>query len=349
MTSLEKTVEITKKVLIGFFIGLGSIIFIFILLTIISSIKNMFFPTPQPPPNVSFGKLPIISYETTGLKNTFTFTLETNTGNLPILPNRERVYKINNPAPNFLNLSNATNIASQNNFTSPPLAISDIVYKWDSSTPSSSLIMNVVDNNFNYSYNFLSDQSVLQAINLPDTSTAVQVATNFFSQYITKLPSNINTVNAPTSLLMFNNANIIASPSFSQTQIIRVDFYQNNINNLPIYYPNYPSSLMYAYVGGGETSPQILKASYFYKNITSENSTYPIKTAVQAFDELKKGGGYISSSYNGVSKNINVRNVSLGYILYSDAQNYLMPVIVFKGDNNFYAFISAVTNQWVNN
>ena len=349
MTSLEKTVEITRRVLIGFFIGLGSIVFIFILLTIISSIRNIFFPTPQPPPTVSFGKLPAISYETTGLKNTFNYTLETNTGNLPNLPDRENVYKINNPTPNFLNLSDATNIASQNNFTSSPIAISDIVYKWTTSTPSSSLTMNIVDNNFNYSYNFLSDQNVIQAVNLPNTTAAIQTATNFFSQYITKLPSDIDTTNAPTTLLMINNSNIIPAPSFSQTQIIRVDFYQNNVNNLPIYYPNFPNSLLYAYVGGGANNPQVLKASYFYKNISTTNSTYPIKTAAQAFDELKKGGGYISSSYNGNSKNINIRSVNLGYILYSDAQNYLMPVIVFKGDNNFYAFISAVTDQWISN
>ncbi len=346
MTSLERTVEITKKVLIGFLIGLGCIIFIVILVNIISSIRKAFFPPTPAGPSVAFGKLDQIPFDDNGEKGNFTYSLQTVSGTLPTLSDREEVFKINNAAPSLLNLSNAKSIVAAGNFTSDPTAISDTNYEWTNSTPSSTLVMNIINNNFTYSYDYNSDPNVLQGINLTDTIGAINTATTFFNTYISTLPSDINVDNPNTSFFSINNGNFTSVPSLSQAQAIRVDFFPNNVNKLSIYYPTFPNSLMYAYVGGGADNSQVIKASYFHVNISNQNSTYPIISSQDAFNDLKNGNAYILPSYTG-SKNVNIRNVSVVYFIANDNQNYLMPVIVFQGDNNFYAVVSAVKGEWI--
>lgn len=346
MTSLEKTVEITKKIIIGFTIGVLSIIFITISISIFGNLKNTYFPTPPPPPTVAFGKLPQIDFGNSGLNKNLNFSLQTVSGSLPVFPDREKIYKINSPLPNFLNLSNSQTIATQNNFNSNPVALSSTDYKWTNATPPATLIMNIVNNNLTYFYDFSSDQNVIQGINLGDSNTAIQTAINFFTNY-EALPKEMGS-NYSLSFFSLNNNSFTQVASLSQAQVIRVDFYQAKVNNLLIYYPKFPKSLIYAYVGGGANTSQVIKAHYSFKHISNISATYPLKTADQALAELKNNQGYISPGYAG-SNNVVIRSISLGYFLNDKTDAYLMPIIVFKGDHNFFGFVSAVTNQWVNN
>ncbi|MCL5432856.1 MAG: hypothetical protein M1524_01950, partial [Patescibacteria group bacterium] len=75
-------------------------------------------------------------------------------------------------------------------------------------------------------------------------------------------------------------------------------------------------------------------------------ATYPIKTADESFSDLQRGDAYIVS-YDGTDPNIKIKNVYLGYYLGDTEQDYLMPIVVFEGNDNFVAFISAIKNEWL--
>ena len=119
------------------------------------------------------------------------------------------------------------------------------------------------------------------------------------------------------------------------------------MNKLPILYPNPPFSLINVSVASGGLEGQIIEANYSYNNISEKSATYPIKTTEQAFSELKEGKGYIASYY-GSDKNVSIKNVYLAYYMEEKPMKYLIPIIVFEGNNGFYGYVQAVTDELVN-
>ena len=46
--------------------------------------------------------------------------------------------------------------------------------------------------------------------------------------------------------------------------------------------------------------------------------------------------------------NVEINNVFPAYYVSTKTQVYLMPIFVFQGSNNFYAYVPAVTDEWIN-
>lgn len=347
MASLHEVTNLTKKAL-GF-IGLGiiGIIVLVIIIQIGQNIKNSLFPTPPTPPNVKFGKLSAFSFPQGNIDGSnFTYTINTLSGSLPILPDRATVYKMIQPQPSFQSFQNASTLLNKIGFINKPTSFSDTTYQWTKDTPFfTKIIYNILTNNFMYTSNYATSPAILAAQQITDQQSAVTASTLFFSSFL-PLPSDIDPTKAQTSIFAINNGTLIPAQSLSGTQIIRTDFFQNDINSLHIYYPNYPKSLMYTLVGSGDQQLQVVEAKYIYQGVdTSQSATYPIKTAAQAFDELKNNKAYIAN-YDGKGNTITIRDVTLGYYIGEQQQNYLIPIIVFLGDNNFYAYVSAIDDQW---
>jgi len=159
------------------------------------------------------------------------------------------------------------------------------------------------------------------------------------------MPSDIDQTKTQANLLSLKNGSLVPATSVSNTQLIGVVFYQKDVDGLPIYYENPNSSNINILVGSNH---KILEANYIHQTVTGDFSTYPLKTVQQAFADLKQGKGYIASYY-GPSTNIVINNVFLAYYIGSQTQKYLMPIVVFVGNNDFYAYVPAVTDGWINN
>ncbi len=352
MTTLHRVAEASKKIIIGFAIGIGSIIFIAVLFRVFSNIKEALFPTPPPPPTVRFGKLPAVPFPQSATDKALTYSLNTLTGSLPDLPAQIYVYKIFQPTPSLLGFDNVKTLAAKNNFTSDPVAVSDTTYTWENADPiGSTLTYNIITGDFDIKSDYLTNQDVLSAANLPQPQDAISFAKEFLSNF-SAYPSDIDDSKTTTRLFTITNGGITSSSSFSNAQLIEVDYFQNDVDKIPIYYPHYPSSLMHvvlASANGQDTTPQVVEASFYHKIVQTENgSTYPLISSKDAFDLLKTNKAYIAN-YEGTNTNINISSVSLGYFLGTKPQSFLYPVIIFQGDNNFYAFVSAVKDEWVKN
>jgi hypothetical protein len=72
-------------------------------------------------------------------------------------------------------------------------------------------------------------------------------------------------------------------------------------------------------------------------------STYPIKTAAVAWEELKAGSGFIAQSPG--EGNVVVRRVYLANYDPNKFEEYVQPIIVFEGDG-FLAYVPAVTSEY---
>ena len=347
MLTLHKTTETIKKILKWTGISIGSILLIILLIRGGNALFNILFPDKPPAPTVAFGKLPPLLFPEDMVKKEFTYTLDTISGTLPTFPtDRIVVHPIIHAEPNLLNLENARTSVDEVDFNVGENAITDTVYQWTHEKKADKkIIFNIVSNDFNLNSNYFSYPEVLTAVDLPTEEEAKESAKEYLVQ-MGLFPEDIDEEKTTTQLLTIQNATIFPATSLSTSQLIRVDFFQKSLNELPIYYPRPPFSTMHLFIGGGERKGQIVQGQFYHQKVGEESATYPLKTAAQAFEELQQGKGYIAAYY-GTSDEITITDVYLAYYIGEEKQEYLMPIVVFEGKDGFYGYVSAVTNDWV--
>ena len=310
-------------------------------------VKNIISPTPPAPPTVAFGKLPTPSFPQGQGSSTYSYAINTLTGSLPVLPDRISVYKMQQVLPNLLGLDKANGIAQKAGFTQSPTALSETTYKWNKtdSLPTT-LTMNIQTFDFFLTSTYLTDPTVTKAANLPDETVAQTVSKAFFDM-VMPLPQSIDPNKTKVSLFAITPSGVTPATSLSTAQLIRIDYFPQAIDTIPLYSADPTKSLVYAIIASGQSQyPQVVEAQYTHKDVATEKATYPILTSTQAFDKLKQGKGFIAANPTG-SQNVTITNVSLGYYLDATPQQYLWPIIVFQGDKGFYAYVSAITDEWV--
>jgi len=348
MLSLAKSVALTKKGLK--WIGLGFVGLIALTLTLrgLVAIGKAVFKAAPPPPTVKFGQLPSVEFLKNQRTTQFTYSINTASGTLPSFSDQARVYVVNEPPPSLLSFNTINSIVKSTEFASvKPVTQSETSFAWQLPTlPFKRLTYDTLTYNFNLDSQFYADPVVLSATSLPSVTDAIAQVHDFFDS-MNAFPADIDPNKTTSILLNIQAGNFYPASSLSTAQIIRIDFYQQDQNGLPIFYPNPPYSGISAIVASGKDStPQIVEAHRNWQQITSTYSTYPLKTTAQAYEELKQGKAYIAA-YNGIGKSIQINNVTLGYYVGPNQQKYLMPIIVFQGQDGFYAYVSAVTNTWI--
>jgi hypothetical protein len=258
-------------------------------------------------------------------------------------------------------------------------------YEWDEPSGTGiqrKIVYDTVTFNFSMTSNYLASLDVLNGSNISDQNGAYTTTQGFLSG-INSFPSDIdpNLTTAPDPANDYTTApqlysidsstgKLVKTTNLQDTRVIRVDLYQHDIEysltagmdgeltrfqnfdeKLPIMYPNPPYSTMDFYVASGANQAQVMQATYTHQAVDlSSNSTpdklatYPIKTAQEAFDDLKSGKGYIAA-YTGTDNQILINKVYLAYFVGDKTQPYLMPVVVFEGQNGFFAYVSAVADN----
>ncbi len=295
----------------------------------------------------------------------------------PMIINQPDVLNLKNAEQNITNLQFVD--STGNNLPAIPIGGSN--YEWRETSPGPTgfqraIVFNIVSQNFTMNSNYLTQLSVLQARyvqNMHDQTEAIQPVQNFLSTINSPVsdidftltqnpPSTENYTTAP-QLYSVSNGQLTPTTSIASAQVIRVDLYQKEIDytitagrdqdlthsqnfdmTLPIVYPHPPYSTMNFLVASGQNEADIAVANFNHQKINlapDTQGTYPIKSAQQAFDDLKKGRGYIAS-YNGNGNQILITNVFLAYYMGTSLQNYLTPVVVFEGQSGFFAYVPAI-------
>ncbi len=345
MFTLHDTIALTKKVLLYAAIGAVGIFILIMLFRFGVFLKNTLFPDPPPPFGVSFGKLQNISFGVSEEGN-FSYVLDTLSGTYPQFSDRANVYEITQTEPEFFDLARANEKAKVMGFTTQPSLIGENLYQWTTNSQLRPVMkMNTVTGDFVLNTSFLTYSPLLTGTNRPNTQIAVKEAEVFLSS-VNSFPGTINKASTSARMLTVRDGTVVESESVNTTQMVRVDFYHNTVEQLPIYYPDHPQSLIYVLLATSLADPLVIEASYVNKPISSNFSDYPIKTAEEAFKELEAGNGYIASYY-GSSPEISIKEIKLGYFMSAEKQKYLMPVVVFFGDNGFVAFVSAVREEYI--
>ncbi len=383
--TLHQSIEAAKKFLLGVIAGIILIIILTFLYRLTIIAKNALFPGKITPANHLYDKVPALKFPKNSISDKLTYKLNTLSGTLPQFPDRLEIFPITQPQPNLLNLQKARDKAKKLGFTaddgsaSNETNLGNDTYQWTHSDElQKALSMNIISFNFSYTTNFLSSQTVQEAKSINNIKDAIDTAKSFLENIslaptdiddsLTSQASNDTPYFTQPQLFSIKDNALVPATSISTTQVIRVDLYQKDMTynldtgipdpnggnkniamDLPILYPHPPYSPMNFLVASGGLSSKVYGANFKHQTVvvpTDNVAVYPIKTSQKAFDELTKGKGYIAA-YSGSDNTITITNVILAYYLGEDPQQYLMPIIVFEGNDGFFAYVSAVSDEWI--
>ena len=304
-------------------------------------------PPSPPPPSVLFGRLPELTFPNTG-KLVVTYRLETVTGSTPTLADRGTVYFMPIRQSNLLALDRMKSKAKDLGFEDEPEQLAPTRYLWIRDVPiPASLTADIVSGSFSLEVQWQQDATILSQRNLPAQAEAIDEAQRFL-QSAGLLAEDLVNGNATISFLKADINELTKTVSLSEAEFIRVDFFRSGIEDLLVYTPNPERGIVsLTFSGSRAQGKRVVELKYNYFPVNYDQSaTNPVKSSLTAWNELQSGNGFIAQFDEGVSQVV-VRDISLAFYDSAVPQNYLQPIYVFEGDDNFVGYVSAISSDWV--
>lgn len=201
--------------------------------------------------------------------------------------------------------------------------------------------------NFNYKFDRKVDDQLFSSSqpSIPSKTEIENKAIDFLKT-IGRYPDELGKGTIDIIYLKYNpgNQNFVNVDSRSQAQLVEIDFYRPNIDDFSIVTPKFFNSQNYVIMLFEGSDYTVIKSQIaFFEKSDEQVGIYPIKTGNQAWMELNNGGGMVVAGTQG-QKDILVKSMKLGYLDPDIYQNYLQPVYVFLGEENFAAYVPAVKN-----
>jgi len=133
----------------------------------------------------------------------------------------------------------------------------------------------------------------------------------------------------------------------NQANVVEVDFLRDDIDDYPVISPKFPNSHNFVLMTFYQDDYKVLRAQIkFFEKSEGEVGIYPLKSGDLAWEELTKGKGIVLSNPK-EKKEVVIKQMSLAYLDLDFYQPYLQPVYLFIGEDNFSAFVPAVSFDYL--
>lgn len=347
MLTLAKVTKLTRQAFKWGIVLVIGLVLLSTLMRIGTNIRNKYFPPAPPPPTVIFGKLPEPIFPKSVTDKKFSFTIDTLTGSLPTVPTQVKVYKTAESQPGLLSLERTRQKVAKLGFKKSERQVTPTVYQWEDNI-GRIIKIDIVSSDFDITSNFYDNPQVLAAKDFPDEKGAIENAKKLLTD-LALFSKDVDLERTKTSFFSIENSTLAQSSSRANSQIIKVSFVQKSVDNLPIVYPKKDSSLMNFLVSGIQEQNKVVEVDFFWRSISNQSSTYPIKTPEQALEDSENGEAYILSIGDTKKTEIAIKNVYLAYFMSRESSKFLYPVYVFEGDNSFTAYVLALTEEFIDN
>ncbi len=350
MTTLT-SISITSRKIIRY--GIYFIVFLIvgrILLNAGIGIYKKLFPAPPPAPTVKYGRLTTIPFPKNGITAKLTYTLETPDGGLPTnMPSQAKVYFMPKTSASLLSLDAAKSKAAALGFGANAQQVSDTIYRFKNLSFPSTLQMNIITETFSISYDLAADKTPIDF-----RPPVAEVAASEFRSFLSganMLPADM-TGPVTHDFLKISNGQLVSAMSLSEANFVKINLFRKNYDDLPAMTGNPNQANVWAIISGaGNINKKIIASEYHYHSVDeTQYSTYPIKTASEAFTELQNGQAFIASlGLNKDGGSLKIRRIYLAYFDPDVITEYYQPIYVFEGDNGFIAYLPAVTAEYYGN
>lgn len=296
-------------------------------------------------PTQKYGILPAIIFpekEKTNKNFSFEFANDT----IPKFNDQAKVYFIYRSSSSIMALENDKRTAEKFEFVEEPTEIKTGIYEFKNSALNKTLTMNVLNGSFKITYPYMDDQLLLNPKNMPSKNEAIDIASSYLEGG-DKLTEDLENGEKKVTYWKIQNGSLIAANSQSEANLARVDFYRSKLDDLEVVSENEGQASVSVLVSGSEVADkEVLEVDYKDLNVDKESySTYPLKTAQEAVEDLKAGNYWPVTDI--AASQVTIRDVYLAYFEPVILTNYLQPIFVFKGDNNFTAYVSAISSKSV--
>lgn len=306
-------------------------------------------PEPPPPPTVGFGVLPQpIFPEQNAEQKPQAYNLEI-VGGLEEISDRAKVFLAVKNEANLLADDRVKTIAQIYGFSGEAEKLADQSYRFTKTTPlDSSLEISALDFSFNLRSNFLARPDLLgQNSQAPEEFEAVAEVKSFL-QRSQLLGQDMATASGQVTFLRSIGGELTKADSLSEADFVQVDLNRNPVDGLyKLYTAEGQKGIVSAILTGAFSNlNSVLQMDYYYHPVDYLTvETYPLRSVKSAWKLVQSGDAYIASGLG--LEEATVRQVELAYYDSYAEQPYLQPVYVFKGDNDFMAFVPAVSATYL--
>lgn len=303
------------------------------------------FPAPPPDPTAEYVLTNLPFPEKPSPSNP-SYVLETPDGELPVFTDQMKVFLMPRAATNIKVLDTAKKTALSLGFNSNGTELAESVYEFKHKSAPSKLILNIITNVFSISYDIASNPSVIGRI-----PPAPESATTLVKSFLSKAGFLNEDLSGPVTheFLRIEGGRFTEAVSLSEADLIKVNFYRKDyVKDIPTVTPDFSEANVWFIISGSQTrsGSSIIAGEYHYYPINEkETSTYPIKTSQDAWDDLREGKAFFANLGDN-SGNIVVRRVYLAYYDAGQYTEFFQPVVVFEGDNDFAAYVPAITDNY---
>jgi len=318
--TLTQVAIITRRTILGFaiLVVIGTISFIGYQIWYANYLASL--PPPEEKPDVKFGTLPQPNFLPSRVSSSnFSYQVATETGGLPDFGKIAKVYFMPKAVATFLAQDKASTLASKFNIDTPPEASAENIYKFQKDR-----ILTIELDNGNFVYQ--SNATPSSQFNLADSESII---------------SNLRNVLLSLGIL---KEELRDSPGKIEGSKILI--WPKDIDSKPVVTANFTTSLVKAEANFPASLPEhysLINFIFWPVDITTF-STYPIKSANEAFEDLKTGQGVVVIEPR--NPQVSITKAYLAYLQSESYSPYLQPIFVFEAPN-FVAYVAAITNEFL--
>ncbi len=349
--NLTDVTEAGRKIVKYALIGIVSYM---ILSMVVNSFSNYWKVTHPPtplPPTVGFGKLPALDFSQT-IEPTFPSVMEIKLDKEELAVwqqlDRMKVFYMPQPALSLLADDKVRQIARQYGFTDQPEILNSSLYRWYKYQPLEFAFEINLDNyNFSLHSDYKSRPELITNTRPPGETEAVATVKNYLAK-AGLLPADVATSSGKTRYLKSLAGQLVDAISLSDATLIEVNLNRAAIDGIYDFYnPVQNQAVIHAVLTNAIIGKNgIVHLDYDYHAVDYDRvETYPLKPVAQAIKELEAHQAYLVST-TAIDETV-VREVTLGYYDQPDEQEYLQPIWIFKGDNEFQAYVSAIDSNFI--
>lgn len=328
----------------------GALVFFILLISpaVIKGIGKLYLilrPPPPAAPTVKYGKLPKLSFPETDSTYTPTYRLQTIDGQLPKLPTIARVYLVQINQSRLLAVDRIKPKARVLGFTDEPEELEDSqTFKFTNPVLQATLTANVISEGLHYRLAWQGDQTLL-AGQVATSNDQLLMESRSFLQNLGLLASDL--ADGPVKYLYYkaDASGLSPAASLSEANFVRVDIFRSPKDELSFASSGGDkSAVSLLFSSSSDRNKRIVEMDYQYSKVLSEDfATYPLKGVETAWAQLQQGQGAVIQQGNGQEI---IRKAWLSYYESEQPQQFLQPVYVFSGDNNFLGFVPAVDAKY---
>lgn len=308
----------------------------------------MLNPPKPPPPTVGFGVLPAPVFPAQSASDRpSAYQLEIVQSRFPVFPDRAKVFLMPKNKLSLFADQRIREIASQLGFPFEPAKLTDRQYQWTKSSPlNATLEMEIVDNVFALSTDYLSRPELLSKRNVLPDQQAISLVKSLVAN-AQPLP-DIATASAKVTYLKSVGTQLEPAASFSDADFSQIDIQRYPVDGIyQAYTPKGKEGIVHAIVTGsfsGRDAVVEMAANARPVDYTQVH-TYPLRPLTEAWQVFQAGQGYVAQK--GQFETAVIRDIYLGYYDSFDSQEYYQPIYVFEGDGGFVGFVPAIASQYL--